>query len=166
MERGKNEHRIGARQLVARGAFLAGMLALGLGVGAIQGARAHDNRNDLQGVWDTRVTFIDCETGDPLQEFPAQSLNTFNADGTALVSDNTAAEDVGASQGNWSRTGHHVFQSHVRRYLKRHSEEALRTITLISADQYTAEVRFQGFDLFGNPAPLHGCATELGTRFK
>ena len=39
MQRGKNERRIGERQFVARGAFLAGMLALGLGVGAMQRAR-------------------------------------------------------------------------------------------------------------------------------
>lgn len=168
MQPGKMMNRIGARQLALRGAFLTGLLALGLVLGITQGVRAQDNPNDLAGVWRTQVTFTNCATGLPVgvPTFPA--VNTFFEEGVVQETGSRSMLRT-PGHGTWSRVSHDVFQSQLMWFRFDAAgngigtQDVQRTIRLVGEDQYTAEAQVVMRDNNGNQVGA-GCATETGTR--
>ena len=103
------------------GMALAVMLTLAIASGLVFGpeARAGDGR-ELEGTWLMKITFVDCDTGDPLPipGNPFPTVRTFMRGGTMV--DSHAPPPIppavthSTAQGIWERTGDQTFRNRYR----------------------------------------------------
>ncbi|HEY0461374.1 MAG TPA: hypothetical protein VGC97_19725 [Pyrinomonadaceae bacterium] len=125
-----------------------------------------DSENALEGVWQTVVTFRDCQTGAP--QGSIQTLRTIAAGGT-MSETNPSFPTTG--HGIWKRTsgrsysvalafyayetnGDFAGRADIREYIKLGR----------NSDSYTSDSTFRFLDPNGNVVDS-GCSTETATRF-
>lgn len=124
----------------------------------------------IVGVWDVKVTVLDCSSGVPMFEFPA--LHKYELGGTAqaVTTANPAAQS--AQVGVWSPAPKGQFQVAFKVFQFNGSGNnigwtVVRNTVAVSEDgnQYAGSGQATVYDLNGNPLGA-SCPTFTGTRFK
>jgi hypothetical protein len=124
----------------------------------------------LEGTWRMQVTIRNCQTGDPLRDFPAYL--SF-AQGGTLTETTTGFSPSLRSPGHgiWQRSGGHNYSAVTEAFLFNPAGEWVggqkltMAITVVAADQINVTATNQLFDTEGN-LTLSGCATAVGQRMK
>ncbi|HEX3100525.1 MAG TPA: hypothetical protein VHQ01_01965 [Pyrinomonadaceae bacterium] len=155
---------------------LAMILTLAIGPALVFGQDKADNRapasgndessNNLEGVWQTVVTFRDCHTGVAFGSF--QALRTIAAGGTMLE---TNPSFPSSGHGIWKHTTDHQYTVTLAFYAYdpagafAGNSKIKEYITLgRNSNSYTSSSTFEFFDPNGNVVDS-GCSTESATRF-
>jgi hypothetical protein len=150
-----------------------GMLAATIALPALSGmqisvfAQPAQEQQGIEGVWDVRITVVQCDTGQAILTGRAMLMYI---DGGRLTSvgDNFLHS---ASLGTWQHLRGRNYTAVDRFFVFNAdgsfagTQETTRDIELSSADEYTATVTFEFF----NPADQlirSGCATSTATRIE
>ena len=143
-----------------------------------QSVTAQDEAQErsLEGVWLVKITPRNCTTGDPMPTAAFESLFTFHADGTMLVSfrNNTLVLERTAAHGLWRRDRGWSDYSFKFVHLRRNvttglfagKQEGGGTLVLSeSGDEFTTDGYAIVYSVDGIPG-TPGCSNSVGTRFK
>jgi hypothetical protein len=129
------------------------------------GAAISDSDNNLEGVWQTVVTFSDCQTGATLGSFKA--LRTIASGGTVAE---TNPSFPSSGHGVWRRTGDRRYTVNVMFYAYDPTGDFGGNAKIVEyirlsrdADSYTSTSTFQFVDPSGTVVDS-GCSTETATR--
>ena len=162
-------------RLAAYGGITALVLAvmLILGSGSATRAQSEDagSHKRLEGVWRFQVTVRNCQTREPLRNFPA--LFTFAKGGTLTVT--TAGQFPALSTpglGVWRHTDGDTYSAVFEAFVFSPAGAWIQTHRIThsievgdDADEFTDTVKLEIFDTTGNLIAT-GCATSAARRFE
>ena len=145
---------------------LATVIALVTEISAF--AQSARKQQGIEGVWDVRITLVQCDTGQAIST--GRALNMFIDNGTLTVTDTNFLH--GAALGTWRRL-HGRSYTAVHRYFVFKADGSLAGMNAVTrdielsrnADEFTATVTSETF----NPADQlisTGCATATATRLE
>lgn len=124
----------------------------------------------IEGVWDARVTIINCDTGNPIAMFRAMDM--FHNGGTFTDTNAAPPNTRGPGFGTWEYLGRRQFNAVLRFFLYNPdgSFAGVRRIAQDirlnrSGDEWESTVAITVFDPAGNQIST-ACATATATRFE
>jgi hypothetical protein len=171
----KSLHRAGLTKV--KGAILASLLLGGGGLLLLVPQRAQANNEDqdasdhaLLGTWSVHVS-LDPATVPPGAVTEFTRIETYDAGGGIVASNNGPGAGVPPSQGNWSRVGHHEFAATELR-LSFNAAQVFTGTTKIrshltldkSGNEFTAQIQTDIFLPNGILVPAHPAGTSHGVR--
>lgn len=139
--------------------------------GSSESASARPNQpKDIEGVWDSRVTIRNCQTGDVIAMFRAMDM--FHRGGTLTDTNAVPPSTRGTGFGTWEYLGHARYNVLLRFFLYNPdgSFAGVRRIAQDIAlnrggDEWTSTVSITVYDPAGTLTAT-ACATATATRFQ
>lgn len=147
---------------------LSALLAFTPTSGSAQGAPEQMRGDRIEGVWDSQVSIVDCNSGTVIAGF--RGLGMFIRGGSLTQTNNMPPTLSSPSMGRWQRLGrgHYTATFRFFRFLPDGSytgtQKVTRDIQLdASGNTFTSDVSFETSDTAGNVIAT-GCGTETSVR--
>ncbi|MBA3961625.1 MAG: hypothetical protein H0X40_06960 [Chthoniobacterales bacterium] len=156
--------------LAGRAALLASLTLLAASsLAATAPSSLEARRGDrIEGVWDSQVTIVDCQSGTVLAGF--RGLGMFIRGGSLTQTNNMPPALSSPSFGRWARTeaGYYTATFEFFRFLPDGTFSGVQKVTRdiqleAGGDSFTSDVSFETYDTTGNLIAT-GCGTETATR--